>query len=138
MLLKTFRSKTAITKPLDVLPVFKALLDNTDEADKDREHLYVAGLDGRNTVKYVELVSLGTLNASLVHPRETFRLAITRACAGIICCHNHPSGDCTPSEDDLEITKRLVDSGKLLGIEVLDHIIMGKNSFLSFKDKGLI
>ena len=81
---------------------------------------------------------MGTLNANLVHPREAFVEAIKSKAASVIFVHNHPSGDLEPSEDDLEITKRLVESGKILGIEVVDHIIITKTGFISFKEKNLI
>jgi len=83
-------------------------------------------------------VSIGTLNASLVHPREVFSEAISANAASVIFAHNHPSGDTEPSSDDLLITKRLVEAGKIMGIEVADHIVVTQNTFFSFKDKGLI
>jgi DNA repair protein RadC len=85
-----------------------------------------------------EIISVGTLNANLVHPREVFESAIKHSAAQIIVAHNHPSGDIEPSEDDLIITKRLVESGKILGIDIIDHIIVSKNSYLSLKEKGVI
>jgi DNA repair protein RadC len=81
---------------------------------------------------------MGTLNASLVHPREVFKDAITHSAASVVLAHNHPSGDPEPSEDDLKITRKLVDSGKILGIEVIDHIIIAKNGFKSLANEGLI
>jgi len=78
------------------------------------------------------------LNANLVHPREVFEPALKHSAAGIMVAHNHPSGDPKPSEDDLEITKRLTEAGKMMGVEVVDHIIVTKNSFLSFKEEHLI
>jgi len=83
-------------------------------------------------------VSIGTLNANLVHPREVFKEAIDSRAASVILVHNHPSGDPEPSEDDLEITKRIVEAGKIIGIDVLDHIIITKNKVFSFKEKKLI
>ncbi|MFZ2969993.1 MAG: JAB domain-containing protein [Minisyncoccia bacterium] len=83
-------------------------------------------------------VSVGSLNASIVHPREVFSEAIKNKAASVIFAHNHPSGDTEPSEDDLEITKRLIEAGKILGIEIIDHIIVTKNGFLSFKEKGIL
>ena len=103
-----------------------------------KEHFVVLSFDTRNKLLGMDTVSVGTLNANLVHPRETFDAAISRHAAQIIVAHNHPSGDPEPSEDDLEITKRLVESGKILGIEVIDHIIVTKNEFFSFKEKDLI
>jgi DNA repair protein RadC len=84
------------------------------------------------------MVSLGTLGASLVHPREVFRLAIFQAVASVIMVHNHPSGDSTPSEEDVKLTRRLIDAGKVIGIEVLDHIIIGSRMYKSFRENGLM
>lgn len=103
-----------------------------------QEHLVVLSFDSRNKFLGIDTVSVGTLNANLIHPRETFDVAIRHHAAQIIVAHNHPTGDPEPSEDDLEITKRLVEAGKILGIEVIDHIVITKESFFSFKDKGLI
>lgn len=104
--------------------------------DYTREHFYIIVLNSRNWS--VAEVSVGSLNASIVHPREVFAEAIKNKAASVIFVHNHPSGDPEPSEDDLTITKRLIEAGKILGIEVVDHIIITKNGFLSFKEKGLI
>ncbi|MBS1551237.1 MAG: DNA repair protein RadC [Bacteroidetes bacterium] len=103
-----------------------------------KEHFYVISLDIRNNFIGIDEISVGTLTASLVHPRETFESAIRRHAASIIIAHNHPSCETDPSEDDLKITKRLVEAGKIMGIEVLDHIIFTTRSYLSFKDKNLI
>ncbi|MEA2097958.1 MAG: DNA repair protein RadC [Patescibacteria group bacterium] len=104
--------------------------------DYHKEHFYIIILNSRNWS--VAEVSIGSLNASIVHPREVFSEAIKNKAASVIFVHNHPSGDPEPSEDDLEITKRLVDGGKILGIEVVDHVIVAKDRFLSFKEKGII
>lgn len=104
--------------------------------DYAKEHFYLIALNSRNWS--VAEVSIGTLNANLVHPREVFAEAIKSKAASVIFVHNHPSGDPEPSGDDLEITKRLAESGKILGIEVADHIIIAKNDYFSFKEKGLI
>ncbi|MCL6610616.1 MAG: DNA repair protein RadC [Peptococcaceae bacterium] len=104
----------------------------------DREHFRALLLNIRNQVIGVDKVSVGTLNSSAVHPRELFRNAIKRSAASVILVHNHPSGDPTPSREDLDITLRLSEAGKIIGIEVLDHIIIGDNRFTSFKAKGLI
>lgn len=106
--------------------------------DKAKEHFKLILLNPRNKIIGISTISIGTLNASLVHPREVFKDAITRSAASVVLAHNHPSGDPEPSEDDLKITKKLVESGKLLGIEVIDHIIIGKNNFCSYKERGLI
>jgi len=109
-----------------------------DLRDHKKEHFVIFYLDSRNQEIKREIISVGSLNANLVHPREVFEPAVRHLAAQIILAHNHPSGDPEPSEDDLEITKRLTESGKILGIEVVDHIIVVKNGFLSFKEKNLI
>jgi DNA repair protein RadC len=103
-----------------------------------KEHLIVLSFDSRNRFLGMDTVSVGTLNANLIHPRETFDAAIRRHADHIVVAHNHPSGNPEPSEDDLEITKRLVEAGKILGIEITDHIIITKNRFFSFKEKEFI
>jgi DNA repair protein RadC len=106
--------------------------------DKAKEHFKLILLNPRNKIIGISTISIGTLNASLVHPREVFKDAIMHSAASVVLAHNHPSGDPEPSEDDLKITKKLVESGKILGIEVLDHIIIAKNGFKSLANEGLI
>ena len=122
----------------DIAKVFIDLLALDDKMDQDKEHFYVMHLDTRNRVKLVELVSLGTLDQSLVHPRETFRRAIMQGSAHIIVAHNHPSGDVDPSDEDTKVTKLLFEAGQLLGIKLLDHIILGKEELFSFRDNRVI
>lgn len=107
-------------------------------SDYSKEHFYVISLDSRNNFIGYDEISVGTLTASLVHPRETFESAIKRHAAHIIIAHNHPSGETDPSEDDLKITRRLVDAGKIMGINVLDHLIFTKHAYMSFKESSLI
>jgi len=102
----------------------------------DREHFLMLALDGKNRVLGFEIVSIGTLTASLVHPREVFKAAILANAAAIIVAHNHPSGDPTPSGEDLAITQRLKQAGELLGIALLDHVILGHESYHSLADAG--
>jgi len=116
--------------------VVKAI--RTSIKDKAKEHFKLILLNPRNKIIGISTISIGTLNASLVHPREVFKDAIMHSAASVILAHNHPSGDPEPSEDDLTITKRLTEAGKILGVEVIDHIIVGKNSFFSFKEKALV
>ncbi len=106
--------------------------------DKAKEHFKLILLNSRNKIIGISTVSIGSLNASIVHPREVFKDAIIHNAHSVILVHNHPSGDHEPSEDDLTITKRLTEAGKILGIEVIDHIIISKNGFFSFKEKGVI
>lgn len=104
----------------------------------NKEHFICLFLNTKNHVIGQETISVGTLNATIVHPREVFRPAIARSCASVICAHNHPSGDPTPSTEDLELTSRLVEAGEIVGIEVLDHLIIGDRSFTSLKEKGFL
>ncbi len=104
--------------------------------DYHKEHFYIIPINSRNFS--ITEISVGSINASIVHPREVFAEAIKNKAVSVIFAHNHPSGDPEPSEDDLAITKRLVETGKVVGIEVVDHIIVAGNSFLSFKEKGLL
>jgi DNA repair protein RadC len=103
-----------------------------------REHFVAFMLDARNRVLARETISIGTLSASLVHPREVFAPAIERRAAALIVVHNHPSGDPEPSADDLALTRRLTQAGILLGIEVLDHLVIGHGSYVSLKSRGLM
>lgn len=103
-----------------------------------KEHFVVFYLDSRSQEIQREIISMGTLNESLVHPREVFESAIKNNAASIIIAHNHPSGNLEPSEDDLAITKRLVDSGKILGIVMMDHIIVTKDRFLSMEQERIL
>lgn len=104
----------------------------------NKEFFNVILLNTKNEVIAVENISIGSLNASIVHPREVFSRAIKRVSSSIILVHNHPSGDPQPSKEDINITKRLVEAGRIIGIEVLDHIIIGDNVYISFKEKNII
>jgi len=106
--------------------------------DTDREHFVVFFLDQKNRITGIHTVSMGSLTASVVHPREAFKAAILANAAAIVCGHNHPSGDVQPSREDRAITTRLSQAGKLLGIQLLDHIIIGNNNYFSFADEGLL
>jgi DNA repair protein RadC len=107
--------------------------------DKSREHLMALFLNARNELLYKKPMFIGTLNANLVHPREIFQEALKQNAASVILAHNHPSGDNEPSEDDILITKRISEAGKMMGVEVLDHVIIAKGkSPYSFKENNLI
>lgn len=103
-----------------------------------QEHFIVVALNTKNNVLFKETVSIGSLDFSVAHPREVFRPLIKRAAFCCILSHNHPSGDPTPSIQDIEVTKRMVEAGELLGIKVLDHIVLGQGCYTSFKESGLI
>jgi DNA repair protein RadC len=109
-----------------------------DIRDLKKEHFVILFLDSRSQEIKRETISVGTLNASLVHPREVFEPAIKCNSAQIIVAHNHPSGDPEPSNEDIEITKRLVKAGELMGIELVDHIVVASKSFKSFRQENLI
>jgi DNA repair protein RadC len=106
--------------------------------DLKKEMFRCALLDTKNKIIRDEVVSVGSLTASLVHPRETFKAAIRESAAAVIFIHNHPSGDIKPSQEDILLTRRLVQAGEVLGIQVLDHIIIGDGSHFSFRDNGLM
>ena len=134
------RTKEAITNPEQIAKIFQAIQRAENEIDRVKEKCWVVGLNTRNFIVYVELASMGTLNASLVHAREVFRFAIMKGVvSGLILVHNHPSGDLHPSDDDLSLTRRLYDAGKILGIDLHDHIIIGHGSgYTSLKKNGVI
>jgi DNA repair protein RadC len=104
----------------------------------DQEVFYVVALDSQSQVRAVHEVTRGTLNSSLVHPREVFRAAILAGAAGIIIAHNHPSGDPTPSADDRAVTRQIVDAGRLLDVPRYDHVILGGERYVSFAEAGLL
>lgn len=120
----------AISSPKTVFEMSKEM------RNYKKEHFVCLCLNARNQLIHQETVSIGTLNTNSVHPREVFEPAIKNFTTQVILTHNHPSGDPEPSEDDLEITKRLVEAGRILGIEVIDHIVVAKTSYFSFKEKG--
>lgn len=121
-----------IRSPRDAANIFRDFVGHAD-----REHFVLMLLDTKNQVTGLHTVSIGDLNSSIVHPREVFKLAIAIGAASIIVCHNHPSGDTTPSPEDIAVSKRLAQAGELLGIELLDHVIIGgEHAFVSLKERG--
>lgn len=139
MEIRTKDKNIYIREPRDIAKIFSEILKNESIIDREKEHQWTVGLDIRNRIKYIELVSLGTLDLSLVHPRETFRMAIIRGVAKIILVHNHPSGVVEPSEEDIEIKLRLKKSGEILGIKLVDSLIVNEDGdYYSFLGNGLI
>lgn len=130
-------SKIKIHGSEQVAKVFIDLLYLEDEIDQEKEHFYVMHLDTRSRINMVELVNIGTLTASLIHPRETFRRAVIRGSASIIVAHNHPSGEVDPSVEDTKVTKLLHEAGNILGIKMLDHVIIAQGRFFSFRDNNV-
>lgn len=118
-----------IANPFDIYKILKPFLE-----DCDREKLIVMCLNTKNEPTNISTVSIGTLDSSLVHPREVFKTAILSNASKIVLSHNHPSGDLHPSKVDRSVTKRISDAGEILGIQLLDHIIIGDNTYYSFKE----
>lgn len=127
------KSPPTVRSPEDVYRFLRKQLEG-----QDREHFVVILLSSKNAVIGVETISVGTLNASIVHPREVFKPAVVNSAAAIILAHNHPSGVATPSQEDIAITKRLKKAGEVLGIDVLDHVIIGGKGYASLKELGVI
>lgn len=125
--------KTKISSAEDVFRMFGQKLKG-----KKKEHFLVLLLDSRNRLLRAAEISVGSLDASIVHPREVFKEAIAESASRLILIHNHPSGDPKPSEADVEITKRLAAAGKILGLEILDHVIVGNKIASSLKEEGLM
>jgi len=120
------------TSPLQVFEMFRDLILET------KEHFLCIHLDGKNRIICLDRVSVGSLNQSVVHVREVLKSALLSSAAATLLVHNHPTGDPTPSGEDLAITRRLKEAGELIGIPVLDHIIIGEGQYVSFVEKGLL
>jgi len=125
-----FKARTASSSE-DCYQMFRKAFEGLD-----REHFAVITLDAKNRPIGFNVVSVGTLTLALVHPREVFKLSILQNAAGVIFAHNHISGDPTPSPEDRRLTSRLIAAGKILGVNVLDHLIFGRGCYISFGDKG--
>lgn len=131
MMLPNSEEQVSIRRPLDVSNLIMPMLRY-----EDREHFLALLVNTKNQIIRIETISIGTLNSSLVHPRELFKPAIKYSAAAVIICHNHPSGSPEPSKEDLELTCRLQAAGELIGIGILDHVIIGDGSFISMKERG--
>ncbi len=121
----------SIKSPEDGFHLFKQFL-----GELDREYFVVMCLDVKNQPTHINVCHVGSLNSSIVHPREVMKTAILSNACSIIVAHNHPSGNPTPSPEDIEVTKRLIEAGEIIGIDVLDHLIIGEDDFVSLKEKG--
>ena len=131
--------KIKVSDPGIIAGILVKILNAEDENDQMKEHCWAIGLRSSNVIEYLELVSLGSLTAGIVHPREVFRMAILKSIDKIMLIHNHPSRDLTPSENDLDLTRRLVKAGEILSIKLLDHVIITlKGEYYSFADHKLI
>jgi len=145
---KTYVSKVSVSLVREELSYERTIISNPKDVYNlcflrkefdlaDREKFIVLHLSTKNEVTSYEVVSIGTLNASLVHSREVFKASILANAASIILCHNHPSGDTEPSTEDITLTKRLIEAGLILGIEILDHVIFATGNYTSLKERGL-
>jgi DNA repair protein RadC len=117
---------------------YKAITTITNVQEEAQEVFGILILNTKNKIVAVHEISRGTLSSTLLHPREVFKPAVLHNAAAIICFHNHPSGDTEPSKDDIEATKRLIEAGKIMGIEVLDHIVVGDDGYVSLKERGVM
>jgi len=126
------KTGTRFSAPQQVYDTFSFLMKET------KEMFLTLHLDGKNRIMAMDTVSVGSLNQSIVHPREVFKTACLSNAAALILIHQHPSGDPTPSAEDLSITRRLKEAGEIMGIRVLDHIIIGDGEYCSFVEKGLL
>jgi DNA repair protein RadC len=133
--LETFveEPKRKICSPKDVYTLMYPKM-----REQKKEKFITLCLDTKNQILKEEVISVGSLNASIVHPREVFKSALMESSASVIMIHNHPSGDPSPSREDIMVTEKLVEGGKLLGIDVLDHIIIGDGRYVSLKDEGFV
>ncbi len=131
------RERAEMKTPENVYHHIKKIFRKQDAIERDKEHFYLLILNSKNKIKCVDLITVGILNASLVHPREVYRRAIKEGASTIILAHNHPSGNSEPSEEDKEITTRLIEAGKIIGIELVDHVIIG-DKYMSFRESHLI
>lgn len=129
--------KIKILNSDDLYGIMQRVLLREDKIDQNREHFWVIGLENNNRILFIELVSLGTVNKTIAQPMEVFSLALQKRAVKIILCHNHPSGELKPSEQDKDITDRLIQVGLIVDTPVVDHLIISTKSYMSFIDVGL-
>jgi DNA repair protein RadC len=134
----TEAEKIKVLNSDDLYAIMQKVLLRESKIDQDREHFWVIGLSTSNRLLFIELVSKGTINKTLVDPMEVFSLALQKRAVKIMLVHNHPSGELKPSEKDINITDRLIQVGLIVDTVVLDHLIISDKSYLSFADNGLL
>lgn len=137
-MLISYDKSISITNPQDISKILQAWLKTVDAVEKEKEHFFVVSLNVRSKIKNIDLVSVGMVDGVLVHPREVFRRAILEASTQILVAHNHPSGVCIPSEEDIRVTERLRQTGDIVGISLVDHIVFAESDFYSFADNRLL
>ena len=134
----TEAERIKILNPDDLYGIMQKILLREQKIDQNREHFWVIGLENNNRILFIELISLGTVNKTFAEPMEVFSLALQKRAVSIILCHNHPSGELKPSNEDKDITDRLIQVGIIVDLKVIDHLIISDKSYLSFKDIGLL
>ncbi|MCZ8354782.1 MAG: DNA repair protein [Cyclobacteriaceae bacterium] len=134
----TEEQKIKLLNADDVYSVMQEVLLREEKIDQEKEHFWIIGLASNNMIQFIELVSLGSVNATLVEPMNVFRVAVMKGSVKVILVHNHPSGELNPSEGDQDLTDRLIQVGRILHVFVIDHLIISTESFYSFADTGLL
>jgi len=134
----TEKEKIKVLNSEDIYGIMQKVLLRENKIDQNREHFWVIGLANNSRILFIELISLGSINKTLVEPMEVFSFALQKRAVRIILCHNHPSGELKPSEEDKNISDRLIQVGIIVDTEVLDHLIISDKSYLSFADTGLL
>lgn len=122
----------------DLYGIMQRILLREDKIDQDREHFWIAGLANNNRILFIELISLGSVNATIAEPMDVFSFALQKRAVKIVLVHNHPSGELKPSAADLDMTDRLIQVGIIVNTKVYDHLIIAKRSYMSFRDTGLL
>lgn len=128
MLLRVKQKFSTVNSPEETARIGREIIEGYDIFDQQKESFIALGLNTKRHVQYADLISLGILDAALVHPRECFRRAVVEGMSGIAFLHNHPTGDVTPSSEDRATTKKLIEAGKIMCIDVVDHVIIGNGS----------
>lgn len=134
----TNEQKIKLLNSDDVFTVLQDILLREEKIDQEKEHFWMIGLANNNKILYIELVSLGSVNATTVEPMNVFRVAVLKGAIKVIMAHNHPSGELRPSPEDKDLTDRLIQVGRILNIKVIEHLIISTMSYLSFTDIGLM
>lgn len=134
----TDKEKIKVLNSVDLFKIMQQILLREHKIDQNREHFWVIGLENNNRILFIELISLGSVNSAIAEPMEVFSLALQKRAVKIILCHNHPSGELEASDQDRDITDRLIQVGKIVKTPVIDHLIISEQGFLSFDEAGLM
>lgn len=134
----TDKDKISVTNPDDLYEIMKRILLRDNKIDREKEHFWMIGLNMANIILYIELVSMGSVKATQVEPMNVFRVAVLKGATSVIALHNHPSGSLTPSEEDKDATDRLIQVGRILDIQLTDHLIITTEKYMSFLNTGLM